>query len=789
MHARIHSFAAAWLALALGIGQAPDEGPARGDRAGRDDHAGPPSVALFLADDLGYSDPGCYGGEIPTPAIDGLAAEGVRFARFYTSARCWTTRAALLTGYHAQQVRRDKPHGVKLALQGQRPPWAKLLPALLRRAGYHSYHSGKWHLDGTPLEGGFERSYWIESTGDYFTPSAHSLDGEPLPPVEDSGFYLTTRIADRAIEFLRGHAEHHAEDPFFLYVAFTAPHHPLQAEPADVEAQRGRYDAGFEAVRARRFERQRELGLFDAEAELSPVERELGPGVDADAAHAFFGPGELVLPLAWEVLTAEQRAFQATKMQLHAAMVARMDRELGRVLAELDALGARENTLVLFLSDNGASAELQMDKGGHDPDAPPGSDGTYLSLGPGWSTVSNTPFRRHKSWVHEGGVATPLVARWPARLREAGALRTAPGHVIDLAPTLVELAGLEPPRARGARPEWPGASLVSTLLEDAPRPADELWFLHDESRAIRRGSHKLVAARGEPWQLYDLERDPTETRDLAREEPELVRELRARWHRRDDEYAAQAAKLGNAPAAQRKQLPLLGRTLDLEGNTAFLITAGPRVQDPRPPWVLYAPSRPEYPGLREDWLLRRFAEEQLAVAGTDTGLDLGGPRDRAALEELYLHMAGDRDFAPKVALLLRADGGQHVLGWAAEHPERITCLVGLTPAFDLALYPGLALASELLEVSADELATRPGGIDAYGAALALARARVPALVLSDPAEPTFEPTGGAELFERAYAAAGASERLTVLEHGQGEGQVASIFRSEEVVRFLAEHAR
>ena len=511
-------------------------GPARSDPAR-------PNVVIILADDLGYSDPGCYGGEIRTPRLDGLAAGGIRFTQFTNTARCWPTRAAVLTGYYAQQVRRDVVPGVKSGAGGTRPAWAKLLPERLRPLGYRSYHSGKWHVDGMPMANGFDHSYYIEDLGRYFHPRILFEDDRKRPPVEPgSGYYTTAAIADHAIGYLADHAANHRDRPFFLYVAFNAPHFPLQAPAGDIDRYRGRYDEGWEAVRARRWKRIQDMGLV--RGRLSDVERDVGPPYDFPKDLARLGPGEVNRPVPWSAMTAEQRAFQAAKMEIHAAMVDRMDREIGRVLDQLRAMGAWDNTLILFLSDNGASAEIMVRDDGHDPSAPPGSAASHLCLGPGWSTVANTPFRRHKTWVHEGGISTPLIAHWPRGIAARGELRHNPGHVIDLVPTILEAAGVPRPDPGSAEaagrsiPPFPGKSLLPAFARDGSVTRDAIWWEHEGNRAIRVGDRKLVAAKGQPWELYDLATDRTETRDLAAQQPEKVRELAGRWQRMHDEFAA-----------------------------------------------------------------------------------------------------------------------------------------------------------------------------------------------------------------------------------------------------------
>ncbi len=508
-----------------------------------------PNLLVILADDLGFSDLGCYGGEIETPNLDALAAGGLRFTQFYNTARCWPTRAALLTGYYAQQVRRDTIPGIRSGGRGKRPEWARLLPEMLNPLGYRSYHSGKWHIDGMPLEGGFDRSYYLRDQGRFFNPKVHHEDDRKLPPVEPgTGYYATTAIADHAIRCLKEHAEKHAGGPFFHYLAFTAPHFPLHAPPADVARYRERYRQGWEAVRRERWRRIQGLGIVAGR--LSAVEREVGPPYHFPEAMKTLGSAEVNRPLPWGALTDEQREFQATKMAIHAAMVDRMDREIGRVLQQLRAMGAFDDTMILFLSDNGASAEIMVRDDGHDPAAAPGSAATYLCLGPGWSTTSNTPFRRHKTWVHEGGIATPLIVHWPSGIAARGELRRNAGHVVDIVPTILEVAlGRRFTQYNGRSvPLPPGKSLVpaftrdNTVTRGNTAAHDGLWWLHEGNRAIRIGDWKLVAARDQPWELYDLSTDRSETKNLAARYPQKVRNLERAWTERMNEYGKLARR-------------------------------------------------------------------------------------------------------------------------------------------------------------------------------------------------------------------------------------------------------
>lgn len=499
-----------------------------------------PNVVFILADDLGYSDLGCYGGEIATPNLDALAKGGVRFTQFYNSTRCWPSRAALMSGYYAQQVRRDKLPGVPGGgVPGVRPPWARLLPDLLKPAGYRSYHSGKWHIDGKVLDAGFDRSLNVANPGNYFTARGSSLDDVPVkPPADEKGYYLTVATADHAIGCLKDHAANHAKAPFFQYIAFHAPHFPLHALPEDVARYRDKYLDGWDKLRAARYARQKELGLTTTA--LSAVERELGPPYRFPDALKKLGAGEVDRAPPWGELTKEQQRFQATKMAIHAAMVDRMDREIGRVVAQLKAMGAFDDTLVLFASDNGASAEIMVRDGGHDPAAEPGSAASYLCLGPGFSSACNAPFRRHKTWTHEGGISTPLIAHWPAGIAARGELRHTPAHVIDVVPTVLDVVGIDKPKDWKGEPipAAPGKSLAPALAKDVTVPRESLWWLHEDHRAVRVGDWKLVAAAKEPWELYDLKADRAEQHDLAAKMPAKVKELSALWQQQTDAMVA-----------------------------------------------------------------------------------------------------------------------------------------------------------------------------------------------------------------------------------------------------------
>jgi arylsulfatase len=274
------------------------------------------------------------------------------------------------------------------------------------------------------------------------------------------------------------------------------------------------------------------------------MERDLGPPYRFPEAFEKLGPGEVDRPLPWDELTPEQRRFQATKMAIHAAMVDRMDREIGRLIAQLRSMGVFDNTLILFASDNGASAEIMVRDGGHDPAAAMGSAASYLCLGPGFSSACNTPFRRHKTWVHEGGISTPFIAHWPAGITARGELRHTPAHVIDFVPTVLDLLHLDTPTQWHGEPipPFPGKSLVPALADDVTIPRELLWWLHDNHRAIRVGDWKLVAAANDPWELYDLKTDRAEQHNLAATHPDKVRELADLWQQQTNAFVAVVQK-------------------------------------------------------------------------------------------------------------------------------------------------------------------------------------------------------------------------------------------------------
>jgi len=489
-----------------------------------------PNFVVVLADDMGYSDSRCYGGDVDTPTFDRLAAGGLRFTQAYSTARCGPSRSCLLTGLYAQQTASDT------MTPGNIPDYVRYIPEYLKPLGYRSYHTGKWHMKHvTGVAGvGFDHSYTMLDEYRFFTQTRHELDGERLP-TPDPDYYSTTAIADYGVRFLKEHAREHAGDPFFLYVAFHAPHFPLQAPREDVEKYQDRFSDGWDVARARKWARMRRMGLVNcALAPLEPDVRTRAHDTDAEFIGRV-GPGEVTHAVPWSTLSVEQKTLQRMKMAIHAAMISRMDLETGKLLKQLEAMRALDDTVVMVLSDNGASAEQLIRGDGHDPSAFPGSARTHLCLGPAWSSCSNAPFRLHKIWVNEGGIASPLIAHWPNGIRDRGRLRHDPCHFIDVLPTLVDLAGGRPVTPSG--PALPGRSLAPAFARDGSIRRDWLYFNHSRNRAIRSGDWKLIATGdGGPWELYDLAKDRCEQQDLAGAEPDRVRTLAATWKERDDEF-------------------------------------------------------------------------------------------------------------------------------------------------------------------------------------------------------------------------------------------------------------
>ena len=507
-----------------------------------------PNILIILADDMGFSDAGCYGGEIHTPNLDRLAANGLRFTQFYNTARCWSSRSCLLTGYYAQSIRRDNftgTFGINTGggAGGVRPRWAELLPIYLQPLGYRSYHSGKWHVDGKPRNNGFDHSYLEMNEQGYFTQVGANEDDVKLPTIKvGNGYYNTIAVADYAVKYLKEHAAKYAGQPFFEYVAFHSPHFPIQALPEDIAVYQRTYQAGWDAIRQQRLARMKKMGIVHCD--LSPLDPVTIPhwNLPESELQAKIGTNEIGHAVPWASLTEGQKGFQAAKMSVHAAMIHRMDIEIGRILDQVKAMGAADNTIVLFMSDNGASAEQIIRGLGEDPQAPIGSAYSYLGIGPGWASAANTPFRLYKSWEHEGGNGTPLIVHWPAGISARGELRDNPGHMIDILPTLLELTGAQRPATVAGMPipPLPGKSLVPVFAKDGTVTHDFFWFDHDGNRAIRIGDWKLVADHTKPWELFNLANDRSEMKNLAGQFPEKVKDMEQAWLQHAQELHALA---------------------------------------------------------------------------------------------------------------------------------------------------------------------------------------------------------------------------------------------------------
>lgn len=493
-----------------------------------------PNVLIILADDLGFADLGCYGGDIRTPTLDRLAEDGLRLSQFYTAGRSASSRVSLLTGYYHDQM------------GATRPSWAKTLPQLLKAADYRSYHSGKWQVDrwfrDPILSAGFDRSYHLADPGRHLWPKEHYLDGRRLDAVERSDdFNATAAASDNMIDFLKDHEQQHKEKPFFAYLAFTAPHHPLQADEDDIAEYAEQYGDGWDARRARIFVKQRQMGLINAD--LSPLDPNVVAPGSTDDQRAVLGAGEVPYALRWFELNDREQAFQAQKMRIYAAMVERMDREIGRIIYQLRRMRAYENTLILFMSDNGANSEIVVGAEGHDPTATPGSGDSYLCLGPGWAASSNTPFSRYKQSVNEGGIAVPFIAHWRRTIEDDGDISDEIGHLIDLAPTVLKLAGLKPANPTKDAPKLPGIDLMPTLLSKGAAPERELFFNQSGNRAFRQGKWKIVSSASDrAWSLHDMTTDRSEEDNVGRRNPEKLLELTMRWERLNKDFEADAQR-------------------------------------------------------------------------------------------------------------------------------------------------------------------------------------------------------------------------------------------------------
>jgi arylsulfatase A-like enzyme len=456
----------------------------------------PPNIVLILADDLGFSDLGSYGSEIATPNLDRLANHGLRFSQFYNTAKCHSSRVSLLTGRWCRQAGDESLHR------------AVTIPEVLQAGGYSTMMTGKWHLEKEPTDFGFQRFFGHLSgaTNYYKGDQTFRLNGQPWKvPAED--FYNTVANVDHALEFL-GDARREKK-PWFLYIAFNAPHAPLQPLKEDYEKYLGRYDAGWDMIRTARVEKQRALGLFTGKVDPCPR------------------PDSIP---AWSDLTPEFKSWESRRMTALAGMIDRMDREIGRLIADLEQKGELHNTLILFMSDNGA---CPYDRNNRGVDKPPYDPSTNTTDSTGWAWVRNTPFRLYKQNQFEGGIATPAIMHWPAGLKtQPGAIDHTPAHLVDVLPTLADLAGAKIPDTWPGREPTPlaGISLKPILHGGKLTERPPIHLLFKKDRGLRDGDWKLVSFQSQPWELYHLSEDRTELHDLAAAHPGRVQRMSQQWH-------------------------------------------------------------------------------------------------------------------------------------------------------------------------------------------------------------------------------------------------------------------
>ena len=471
-----------------------------------------PNLILIMVDDMGYSDIGCYGGEVQTPNIDKLAKQGMLFTQFYNTAKCHTTRAELLTGNYAYHI---GDHGME---------HGATFGEVLRTAGYRTIISGKWHQKPLPTSRGFDRYYGLaDGCCNFFNPGLEARAGEGAPgrkgknrvrrwAIEDKvimgftdpdpKFYTTDAFTNYAIDRLE---EYKDEDkPFVLYLPYTAPHYPLHAWPEDIAKYRGKFKVGWDAIREQRFERMKKMGII--------------------------GPNHLLTPRAskaWDELSEKQQDEEDLKMAVYCAMIDRVDQNLGRLFAKVKELGEWDNTLIMFLTDNGACPEQPNTT----PDIPPGPVESYRTVSVGWANASNTPYRKFKSTDYEGGTRTPFIAHWP-KVIKPGTMTDQVGHIIDISATFMDITGADYPEEIAGNKTRPPAGLsLLPIFEGKQREGhSEIYWRFNKANAIRQGKLKAIRA-GKGWELYDLEADPTEMNNLAAEQPAKAKELAEMWER------------------------------------------------------------------------------------------------------------------------------------------------------------------------------------------------------------------------------------------------------------------
>ncbi len=476
-------------------------------------HKSKPNIILISSDDLGWSDIGCYGSEINTPNIDKLAHGGIRFTQFHNTAKCFPSRASLITGVYAHDCGYNKTHTLPITN-------AVTIGEVLQANGYLTYWSGKHHGKENPITRGFDRYYGLkDGCCNFFNPGV-KREGEARPAQkrnnrawcidsimyqgytpEEKDFYTTDYFTHYAIDYIKEASK--KEQPFFLYLAFTAPHDPLMAWPDDISKYKGKYDSGYESIREARYKKQQEIGLIDERYTLS---------------EPTFKP--------WDNLTSEQKEFEAKKMEVYAAMIDRMDQNIGRLLAELNYFNQIENTVIFFVSDNGASAEVINLPNDNDNGVIGGID-RWISLGKDWANVCNTPFRFYKNFSYEGGINTPLIVWWPDKI-EANTFSNFSGHFIDIMPTIIEITGasyLEHFNGEEITP-MRGISLLPVLEGNTVNRDNPIFWQWQQGSAMQKDNWKIVKnGKNKPWDLFDIKKDPTETNNLKEMYPERVKEM------------------------------------------------------------------------------------------------------------------------------------------------------------------------------------------------------------------------------------------------------------------------
>jgi len=459
-----------------------------------------PNIVLIMADDLGFSDLGCYGSAIETPTLDGLADDGLRFSQFYNTAKCHSSRVSLLTGLYC-----DQAGGAKLNR-------GATIAEVLRSAGYFTAMSGKWHLSQQPTDFGFQRYFGhLSGACNFFTgDNSFRLNGEAWKvPKTLNGrrFYTTHAITDFALNFLDDADK--SDKPFLLYVAYNAPHYPLHAPEKDVKKYDGRFDEGWDVIRRRRHQKQLRMGLVPKQWKMAPR---------PDHVPAF------------DSLPQSEREWESDRMEVFAAMVDVLDRSIGRLVADLKKRGKWENTLFLFCSDNGA-CPFERTTGRY---LKPWDEKSYWTYDSSWAYAGNTPFRLYKQNQHEGGISSPMIAHWPAGLKtKPGSITRQTGHLIDFMATFVDVSGAEYPKRIGDRKIDPlqGRSLIPILQGREREGHKQLYFHFGTDRALRQGKWKLVSAKLGKWELYDIEKDRTESHDLSKKHPERVAAMAKEWFR------------------------------------------------------------------------------------------------------------------------------------------------------------------------------------------------------------------------------------------------------------------